>query len=101
MFHTPHFLSRYNTVKATALKRRYVTNLHIEPLIKVLSPKFRTSILGASEAGLPIHCLQMGTGPKRILIWSQMHGNESTTTKALFDLFNYFELNICCISLYL
>ncbi len=92
MFRTPHFLSHYNTAKATALKRRYITNSHIEPLIKVLSPKFRTSILGTSETGLPIHCLQTGTGPKRILIWSQMHGNESTTTKALFDLFNYFEL---------
>ena len=32
-------------------------------------------------------------GNKRILLWSQMHGNESTGTKALFDLFNCFSNN--------
>src|SRR5690606_11329878 len=25
----------------------------------------------------------------KVLMWSQMHGNESTTTKALFDVLNY------------
>jgi hypothetical protein len=34
--------------------------------------------------------LDIGTGKMRVLIWSQMHGNEATGTKALFDLFNYF-----------
>ncbi|HSN48125.1 MAG TPA: M14 metallopeptidase family protein, partial [Flavobacterium sp.] len=29
-----------------------------------------------------------GTGKTKILLWSQMHGNESTTTKALFDFLN-------------
>ena len=85
------FLSKYNSLKATALKNRYITNTHIEPLLNSLSNQFNQSILGTSEGGLPIHALQIGTGSKRILIWSQMHGNESTTTKALFDLFNYFE----------
>ena len=28
-------------------------------------------------------------GPKKVLIWSQMHGNESTTTRALLDLFDH------------
>ncbi|HKJ07068.1 MAG TPA: M14 family zinc carboxypeptidase, partial [Flavobacteriaceae bacterium] len=32
-------------------------------------------------------------GPKRILIWSQMHGNESTGTKAVFDLLNFLSSN--------
>jgi len=93
MLDTPYFLSQYNSLKATALRNRYITNAHIEPLLKSLSKQFRQMILGTSEAGLPIHGLQIGTGSKRILIWSQMHGNESTTTKALFDLFNYFELS--------
>ena len=87
------FLSKYNTFKATALKNRYITNTHIEPLLHSLSNHFSQTILGTSEGGLPIYAVQVGSGSKRILIWSQMHGNESTTTKAIFDLFNYFELS--------
>ena len=30
-----------------------------------------------------------GTGPFGVLLWSQMHGDESTATSALFDLFDY------------
>ena len=33
--------------------------------------------------------LILGNGPKKILIWTQMHGNESTGTKAVIDLINY------------
>ncbi|EDM44578.1 putative carboxypeptidase (putative secreted protein) [unidentified eubacterium SCB49] len=29
--------------------------------------------------------LTLGSGSKKVLAWSQMHGNESTTTKAVFD----------------
>lgn len=61
----------------------------IQPLINSL--KVSNSIIGHSTNGIPIHKLEIGNGPKRILIWSQMHGNESTGTKALFDLFKFFE----------
>jgi hypothetical protein len=91
MFDASSFLSKYNALKATALENRYITNAHIEPLLTSLTKRFSQIILGTSEGGLPIHAIQIGTGSKRILIWSQMHGNESTTTKAIFDLFNYFD----------
>ena len=32
-----------------------------------------------------------GTGPFRVLLWSQMHGDEPTATAALFDVFEYFQ----------
>jgi len=89
------FLSQYKRIKATALKHRYVTNTHIEPLLKALPSQFNQTVLGTSEAGRPIHGLQIGKGTKRVFMWSQMHGNESTTTKALFDLFNYFKYEDC------
>ena len=91
MFDASSFLLKYNALKATALENRYITNAHIEPLLTSLTKRFSQIILGTSEGGLPIHAIQIGTGSKRILIWSQMHGNESTTTKAIFDLFNYFD----------
>lgn len=62
----------------------------IEPLIHKLSSDFNTEILGNSEKGSPIYKITIGSGKKRILIWSQMHGNESTGTKVVFDLFKFF-----------
>ena len=93
MFNSTLFLYQYKSLKAHSLKSRHISNLHIEPLLKLLSDKFDVSVLGHSEAGLPIHAVKIGSGSKRILMWSQMHGNESTTTKAVFDLFNYLELD--------
>tara|TARA_B110000027_G_scaffold56418_1_gene61123 strand:+ start:228 stop:1394 length:1167 start_codon:yes stop_codon:yes gene_type:complete len=92
MFNSTNFLSQYDSLKATSLKSRVLSNSDIEPLLSLLSDTFDVSTLGHSEIGLPIHGVKIGSGPKRILLWSQMHGNESTTTKALFDLFNYLKL---------
>ena len=39
--------------------------------------------LGSSENNVPIYSLKIGTGKKKILLWSQMHGNESTGTKSI------------------
>lgn len=40
-----------------------------------------------------IFSVKLGSGQKRVLAWSQMHGNESTTTKALMDLIEACRLN--------
>lgn len=63
----------------------------IQPLINALSSAFEVELVGASVREIPIYKVTIGIGKKRILIWSQMHGNESTGTKAVFDLFNFFE----------
>lgn len=63
----------------------------IEPILKKLKTPFNVSEIGTSEEGKSIYQVKLGTGPKRIFLWSQMHGNESTGTKALFDLFKYIE----------
>ncbi|UPT70894.1 MAG: M14 family metallopeptidase [Flavobacterium sp. JAD_PAG50586_2] len=63
---------------------RYITLDHIEPLLV----KYKTDVIGQSVLGKPIYKLQFGNGKTKILMWSQMHGNESTTTKALFDFIN-------------
>lgn len=73
------------------LKGRRILFKDIDPLLQNLSSKFKKEILGHSENNLPIYKISIGSGKTKILIWSQMHGNESTGTKALFDLFNFFE----------
>lgn len=44
--------------------------------------------VGKSIQGRSIYLLSFGHGEKRILLWSQMHGDESTATLALMDVFN-------------
>ncbi len=63
---------------------------HIEGLLSKL-PKhlFREQIIGYSHENVPIHSVIIGSGSIKILLWSQMHGDESTATKSLFDVFNY------------
>ncbi|AUP77236.1 M14 family metallopeptidase [Flavivirga eckloniae] len=76
--------------KETNLYHRYITNKHIEPLLNNLGDSVEVKTVGESVLNNPIYALKIGEGHKRVLMWSQMHGNESTTTKALFDLLNTF-----------
>jgi hypothetical protein len=78
----------FNTHKETQLYHRYITNAHIEPLVSKLSEYATVETIGTSVLKKPIYSIKIGQGSKRILMWSQMHGNESTTTKALFDMLN-------------
>lgn len=47
---------------------------------------FSSEVLGQSVEGRAIHHVTVGRGPKAVLLWSQMHGDEPTATSALFDL---------------
>ena len=78
------YLELHKQYKEESISGRYITLEHIEPLLA----KYSTEVIGKSVLGKPIYKLQFGTGKIKILMWSQMHGNESTTTKALFDFIN-------------
>ncbi len=82
----------YSDFKLEQIHTRYVTHVHIEEYLRQLKTPFLLETLGASVEGNPIYGVTIGTGSKRILMWSQMHGNESTTTKAVLDLINYLKL---------
>ena len=49
----------------------------------------RSEAAGRSGEGREIRLLQYGDGPTRVLMWSQMHGDEATATQALVDLVHY------------
>lgn len=75
--------------KEQTISGRYLTLDHIKPLLEKLNTNNQVQIIGKSVLGEPIYSYQIGTGKTRIYLWSQMHGNESTTTKALFDFINF------------
>lgn len=84
----------YADFKVAQIQGRYVTHTHIMEYMKSLTAPYHLETLGASVKGNPIYGVTIGNGPKRILMWSQMHGNESTTTKAVLDLINYLKLEL-------
>ncbi len=67
------------------LSNRYISAAMIDTLMEGFSPSLDYTIVGYSVQQKPIYSITLGRGDFKILMWSQMHGNESTTTKALFD----------------
>src|SRR5687768_16306171 len=59
----------------------------IEPSIS--SGAFQSEEIGRSFQGRPIRSVTFGTGSTKVLLWSQMHGDEATATMALADVFRF------------
>ena len=81
----------FEQYKESQLKGRYVRLENIVPVLEKYKEKNRIEVIGQSVLGQPIYKYAFGNGSLKILMWSQMHGNESTTTKALFDLFRFLD----------
>ena len=80
----------FKTYKEKTLFHRYIYSKNMVELLENLPSFFSVETIGKSVLNEAIFSVTFGTGSKKILMWSQMHGNESTTTKALFDVFNTF-----------
>ncbi|TRW99901.1 M14 family metallopeptidase [Flavobacterium gawalongense] len=78
----------FNQYKEESIQGRYITLDSIEPLLQKINTNNQLKIIGKSVLGKPVYSYQIGEGETKIFLWSQMHGNESTTTKALFDFLN-------------
>ncbi|MBS9463616.1 peptidase M14 [Flagellimonas sp. 389] len=79
--------------KEKSINGRYVTQ---EMLLETWLPKLNASLIkeeGLSQMGSTIYSITLGTGKRKVLLWSQMHGNESTTTKAALDMVNFLQID--------
>jgi len=83
----------YDKIKDLSLEGRYITYRDIDPILDTAVKGFKTQIEGTSVEGRAIKSITIGKGAIKILMWSQMHGNESTTTKAVADLINFLKLD--------
>ncbi|WP_460544608.1 M14 family zinc carboxypeptidase [Echinicola sediminis] len=81
----------YESYMEPAITHRRFRHADLQPLIQKHAGTFEISELGKSVQGRAIKQLAYGNGETKVLLWSQMHGDESTATMALFDLFNFLE----------
>ncbi|WP_395046723.1 M14 metallopeptidase family protein [Flavobacterium sp.] len=78
----------FQQYKEHSIHGRYIILESIVPILEKLNTANQLQVIGQSVLGKTIYSYQIGKGKIKIFLWSQMHGNEGTTTKALFDFLN-------------
>jgi hypothetical protein len=88
-----HLFSSYEEFRLNYLRPGTCRHRDIIPEVRSLSERsegvLQEKEIGRSAEGRSIHRVSFGHGEKKILLWSQMHGDESTATLALMDMFNF------------
>lgn len=77
---------------------RYYTYSQFEDYLQSVLESFTTTPLidmeiGKSVLKRSIYGIRIGSGKTKVLLWSQMHGNESTTTRAICKLLESKDLD--------
>lgn len=92
--HTPDYLfSKYDSFKVSSFSKRHFPPETLYAVLARLAANSNGLIAmlqrGESFEKRPIYLLKAGTGSIKILLWSQMHGDESTATMAICDILKY------------
>ncbi|MCM4155862.1 M14 metallopeptidase family protein [Gramella sp. AN32] len=81
----------------SAFKEKEITHRRLkhEDIIGLLDKhEFQKNVqiqkVGESIEGRSLNLLSLGNGTVDVFLWSQMHGDESTATMAIFDILNFF-----------
>jgi len=75
--------------EAAACLRHADLQRYLQDLASLYPDDISLEEAGHSFLGRPIRLLKVGSGPNRILLWSQMHGDEPSATPALLDIAAY------------
>lgn len=82
----------YKKVKVEEISGRFLPAQKVTRFLKGTLAEAAIYNTGNSVGRQPVYGVRMGSGKTRVLMWSQMHGNETTTTKALLDLIRWLHL---------
>lgn len=87
------YVQLFEHYKEKSLVHRRFKHEDILVLLEKLKPcsAFKIDKIGESFEGRSIHEVVFGEGETKVMLWSQMHGDEATATMALFDLFNFLK----------
>jgi Zinc carboxypeptidase len=91
----------FSQYKEQTIEGRYITFDKIFPILEKLNTNNQLEIIGKSVLDIPIYKFQIGTGKTKIFLWSQMHGNEGTTTKGLLDFLNFLNSSSALAKIFL
>jgi len=81
----------YPGTKAAGLEnRRFNHEVYWDAVAPYLGGNVSSRVAGESSEGREIRHLTFGSGPTTVLLWSQMHGNESTASMSLADIVRFF-----------
>lgn len=87
---TDDWVNLHTRHRVTGLEdRRFSPEEYWDVALPVIAgtPRLALSEVGRSIEDRPLREVVFGTGPTRVLLWSQMHGDESTASMTLVDLF--------------
>ncbi|TLV00441.1 M14 family zinc carboxypeptidase [Dyadobacter luticola] len=84
---------KHATYREASLTQRRFKQKDILPLISKRqgNPIYNIESVGESFEGRNIQMIKVGNGKRKVLLWTQMHGDEPTATMATFDIFNFLE----------
>jgi hypothetical protein len=84
-------MENYQVFEEKRIKNRFFKHADLLKILNRLkkNPDFNINEAGLSTNGRSINLITWGKGPKRIFLWSQMHGDEATATMSIADLFNF------------
>jgi len=92
-FHHPFLAAAYEQVRVSPPALRFFRHEKMVALLKRLQSEapdiLRLEVVGRSVEGRDLYLVEIGSGPTRLLMWSQMHGDEPTATAALMDIFSF------------
>ena len=74
-------------------EQRTLTIREFEGFLQTLNLDYRKELAGYSFQKKPLYKLELGSGAQRVLLWTQMHGNEPTASLALIDLLESWTQN--------
>ncbi|MDZ7900660.1 MAG: M14 family zinc carboxypeptidase [Arcicella sp.] len=84
--------SHDNFKEKTITKRRFGYQTLMNRIDSLKPNKlFEVSVATKSSEGRDIYLIKCGTGKTKVMLWSQMHGDEPTATMAMVDIFNFLE----------
>lgn len=88
-----HLTINYQSYKEPQLDSELVKHELLKQKICAIWTRrnFDIKVAGYSAQQREIYLLTIGEGPTSVLLWSQMHGDEPTGTRAFFDLFNFLQ----------
>lgn len=76
---------------------KFASNIRHKDLVQYLEDLRKLGVkvneVGKSAQGREIFQVEWGKGPRKVFMWSQMHGDEPTATPTLIDMFTILQKN--------